>query len=88
MFYGSKIPPPKGIQDGCGAQGQAQEASCNVLREPERQEKDCDTAIKSRGNLIRVNMLSEGQRTNRSTARRKRGQNDWAGSQIQTQEGL
>ena len=47
-----------------------------------------DTAIKSRGDLNRVTMSSEGQGTNRGTARGKGGQNDWAGSQIWTREVL
>ena len=47
-----------------------------------------DMAIKSRGDLNRVNMSSEGQGMNRGTARGKGGQNDWAGSQIWTREVL
>ena len=46
------------------------------------------TAIKSRGDLNRVTVSSEGQGTKRGTARGKRGQNDWAGSQIWTREVL
>lgn len=38
--------------------------------------------IKSRGDLNQGNMSSEGQGTNRGTARENRGQTDWAGSQI------
>ena len=38
--------------------------------------------IKSRGDLNQVNTSSEGQGTNRGTARGKGGQTDWAGSQI------
>ena len=52
----------------------------------ETEERTGDTTIKSRGDLNRVNMSSEGQGTNRGTARGKRGQNDWAGSQIWTRE--
>ena len=47
-----------------------------------------DTAIKSRGDLNRVTVSSEGQGTKRGTARGKRGQNDWAGSQMWTREVL
>ena len=44
----------------------------------EKQKGIGDTTVKSRQDLNQVNMSSEGQGTNRGTARGKRGQNYWA----------
>ena len=73
-------------KEGLGRQRDPEKKCPKGGRETEK--RIGDTTIKSRGDLNRVNMSSEGQGTNRGVARGKRGQNDWAGSQIRTREVL